>query len=512
MGSVGLASVSLLLVLPAPSYDPWAWLLWGRELAGGELNTLEGPAFKPLPVALCTVLTPFGSAAPWLWVLLARSAAVLAIWLAFRLGRRLGGESLLPGLLAAVGVAACGQYLTYASSGVAEGMLLASALAAVEFWRAGRPRWSLACAVGCALLRVETWPFLLAAATIAWRRRPQDRALLLCAALLVPAAWFVPEIIGSGDPLRSAARARIPNPGNPALAAVPALASLKEAVALLLWPLWAGVALLAWRAGGKGDHAARAALTPAAVGLAWMALVATMAQVGFSGEARYAMPGAVLVAISGAIGLGTATPDQMGRRGALAVTAALVALAAVPRAGDLVSLRRAQAYQWALQADLSGLVTAVGGGESVLACGRPFVGPVRAPLAAWHLGVAKPVVEADLPPQPPGVVFRSSLTAGDPAMPAVPATFEQVAHKGVWVVFASCRTDASLIVASGSTPDPPPRAGAAKVGPRLGDVVVDGPNTPTRPTSTGQCFSPGNTSTSDTCHTGWSPEVSTLNP
>ncbi|MGH9151984.1 MAG: hypothetical protein ACRD03_06235, partial [Acidimicrobiales bacterium] len=80
--SVGLAGASLALARPAPAYDPWAWLLWGREIAGGALSTLEGPAFKPLPVAAATALAPLGEAAPVVWVLVARAAAVLGVWLA----------------------------------------------------------------------------------------------------------------------------------------------------------------------------------------------------------------------------------------------------------------------------------------------------------------------------------------------------------------------------------------------------------------------------------------------
>src|SRR5687767_13871807 len=68
--AAGLAVASTLVVAAVPSYDPWAWLLWGREAAGGSLSTAEGPAFKPLPVAVCALLAPFGDAAPWLWVTL----------------------------------------------------------------------------------------------------------------------------------------------------------------------------------------------------------------------------------------------------------------------------------------------------------------------------------------------------------------------------------------------------------------------------------------------------------
>ncbi len=61
-----VAAASLLAFRPAPGYDPWTWLLWGREVAGGGLSTVGGPAFKPLPVAICALLAPLGGAAPWL--------------------------------------------------------------------------------------------------------------------------------------------------------------------------------------------------------------------------------------------------------------------------------------------------------------------------------------------------------------------------------------------------------------------------------------------------------------
>ena len=438
VSSVGLAAFSMLVILPAPSYDPWAWLLWGREVAGGELNTLEGPAFKPLAVAIGAVLSWFGSAAPWLWVLLARTAAALAIWLAFRLGRRLGGGSLVAGVLAAAAVALCGYFLGYAASGVVEGMLLALALTALEAWRAGRARLSIACAVACGLLRVETWPFLIWAAAVTWRCRPQYRPLVVTAALLVPAAWFVPEMIGSGDPLRSAARARVPNPGNPALAAVPALESLREAAAVPPWPVWGGLAVLVWQARAKRDRLARAALAPAAAGFVWVGLVAVMAQGGFSGQGRYALPGAALVALSGGVGLARATALARSKATPAAVASVLMVLAAAPRAAELSEVRAAQAHQWHLHSDLSRAVAAMGGGESVLACGRPYVGPVRGPLTAWHLHVAKHVVEPDEPPTPPGVVFRSSFSVGEEARPVVPPGFDRVVSLRTWEVYSSC--------------------------------------------------------------------------
>ncbi len=439
VGCVAVAALSLVVVAPAPSYDPWSWLLWGREIAGGELHTSEGPAFKPLPVAVCALVSVLGPAAPWAWVLVARIGAVLAVVLAFGLGRRLAGGSVVAGCLAAAGVALCGGYLTYASGGMATGWLLALALAGAAAWRAGRPRVALACGIGCALLQVEAWPFLALLGALLWRRRPQDRPLVAGAAIAVPLLWFVPELIGSGDALRSAERARIPNADQPALADVPAIASLRDAAGLLLWPLWVGLAaLLLIRLRGGGSTAA---LAPAAVGLAWVALVAAMAQLGgFSGEPRYALPGIALIAVSGAVGLTTlGRPGARRPVGLTLVVAALLALAALPRLEEVARLPAAQAYQWELGGDLADAVEAAGGRDAVLRCGQPYVGPLRGPLLAYRLDVAKGTVEPDLPPRAPGVVFRSRRHRGAPMTPAAPASFREHASTTHWRVLRTCR-------------------------------------------------------------------------
>jgi hypothetical protein len=479
VGCLAVAALSAIAVAPAPAYDAWAWLLWGREVAAGMLQTADGPAFKPLPVAVCALLSPFGAAAPLLWVTVARAGALLALVLAFRLGRRLAAEALasgggdgggprdagravaaplVAGVLAAAGVALCGAFLGYAAEGVATGWLLALGLAGVEAWRAGRPRVALACAVGCCLLHVEAWPFAAAFGLFLWLRRPRERPLLVAAAVAVPALWLVPEWIGSGEILRSGGRARVPNPGQPALADVPALASLEEAARLLLWPLWIGVAALAalaarrWRGGDGARPAFDGGLALVAFGAAWVGLVAAMAQIGgFSGEARYATPGMATIAIAGAVGLavGAATLADAARgRGAvparavavaaIAVAAAL-ALSGAARLDALSGVPAGQAHQWRLAGDLSDALRAAGGRDAVLRCGTPYVGPLRGPLLAYRLDVAKAEVEPDEAPVPPGVVFRSAHRPGEAMTPAPAPAFANGVAAGEWAVARACR-------------------------------------------------------------------------
>ena len=60
--------------LPATlAYDPWAWLVWGREIGHLDLDTTGGPSWKPLPVVITTPLAVLGDLAPTLWLVVART-------------------------------------------------------------------------------------------------------------------------------------------------------------------------------------------------------------------------------------------------------------------------------------------------------------------------------------------------------------------------------------------------------------------------------------------------------
>src|SRR5689334_23990564 len=73
LAAVALALGALSLLYPStPTYDPWAWIIWGREIAHLDLQTTGGPSWKPLPVIFTTVFSVFGSIAPNLWLAVAR--------------------------------------------------------------------------------------------------------------------------------------------------------------------------------------------------------------------------------------------------------------------------------------------------------------------------------------------------------------------------------------------------------------------------------------------------------
>jgi hypothetical protein len=88
---VGLGALSL--ALPSElSYDPWAWLVWGREIVHLELDTAGGPSWKPLPVLVTALASPLSALHDGLpeavWMTLARAGSLLALAFAFRLTRR----------------------------------------------------------------------------------------------------------------------------------------------------------------------------------------------------------------------------------------------------------------------------------------------------------------------------------------------------------------------------------------------------------------------------------------
>jgi hypothetical protein len=57
---VGVGGLSLVLPSEA-SYDPWAWLVWGREVAHLHLDTTGGPSWKPLPVLVTALVSPLSA-------------------------------------------------------------------------------------------------------------------------------------------------------------------------------------------------------------------------------------------------------------------------------------------------------------------------------------------------------------------------------------------------------------------------------------------------------------------
>jgi hypothetical protein len=423
---VALALAALTLLAPsAPGYDAWAWLGWGREVAHGTLDTVDGPAFKPLPVAVIAVLQPFGAAVPDLWLVVARAGAVLAVLLAARLAVRLAaprrpGRAAVAGGAAAVGVLACSGWWWHAAIGGSEGLFLALGLAAADRALDRRHGQALALGLAAGLLRPEAWLALALFGLWLWRHEPRLRPWLVAAPLALAAAWFGPELAGSGDLLRSGDRARIPNPGQPAAADRPALASLGQSLPIALAPV------LVLAVAGLGRRGPVRLL--AAAGLGWLALVAAMAKAGFSGEPRYALAGAALLAVPAAVVLACARGPVL-VAGTLALAVAALLRADVP-VGELRTAR-ADAQLWDA---LPPAIAAAGGRDAVLARGRPVTGRFRGTGVAYALAVPKRAVGFD--PAGAGTLLRSRIRPGAGVQPPLPAGGEVLGASARWQLVA----------------------------------------------------------------------------
>jgi MFS family permease len=396
---LGLTALSFLAPA-APTYDPWAWIIWGREIVHLDLSTVQGPSWKPLPVLLTTPFSLFGGLAPDLWLFVARAGVIAGVVMLYRLGRRLGGVP--AGVAAAVPYALATWTLRNGAMGNSEGMLVALTLAAVAF------------ALGAALLRPEVWPFVgLYGLWLLWHE-PRARALVIGGFAALPALWLLPEWWGSGDLLRAAHRAQNPRGDSPAFAENPVRAVLDQFASMLTTPVWIGIAALVlavlWRRfSGRRELAILGGLLIGA--LLWVVEVALMTSDGFSGNIRYLVMPAAVACLAGGVGVGWLSRAVLGSRvagtgaAALALAAVVGVAFAAPAARTVPDDVTAITYQARLNDRVTGLIARAGGPDRLKACGDVYTGPFQVPVVAWNMHLHTSLVSS-LVPVRPAVLFR----------------------------------------------------------------------------------------------------------
>lgn len=397
--SVVLAGLSLL-VFDQTTYDPTAWLIWGRQIADGTLATVAGPSWKPLPVLFTTPFSLLGDdAAVQLWLVVARVGGLLGFVFAYRVAARLGGRP--AGVVAVLALLLATQYDFNWLRGNSEGLLVLFGLLAADLHLAGRHREAFIAAVACALVRPEVWlPLALYGAWLLHRRRDVPTALGVAGGgALVLVLWFVPEYIGSGDFFRGATRAQEAVAGQPGASDRPFLNTFTNGAQALSYGVYAGavVALIPARRD-------RRVLALAVLSAVLMLTVALMAARGFTGGLRYVtLPMALLCVLSG-VGW-----TWVGRR-VPAVALVVLVLAAVPglvspvdRLGDDLA-RIADADRF--YAALPGFIERAGGREAVKACGQVATGPYNTQVVAYRLHTRQEDIA--LAPQVPGSVLDSA--------------------------------------------------------------------------------------------------------
>jgi hypothetical protein len=508
--AAALVIAALSLLIPStPSYDPWSWLIWGREIVHLKLHTTGGPTWKPLPVVFTTVFAPFGKAAPDLWLVVARAGAVMAVVMVFKVSTRLirellGGLGrgswarapwpvLLAGVLAAGSLISSRGFISDNALGYSEGLMTALVLLAIDRHLSGARRQAFVVGFVAALDRPELWLAWGPYGLYLWWKDPGARKLVIGLFALIPVLWFLPEYWGSGHFFRGVNRAHNPRSNSPAFAKCPFCTELGKHAwpTVLLRVKAAGLIAMAVAAVGLWRQRAtwwpvrfespgqrgRAGLVLIGLGgIAWWVLIGVLTQAGFSGNDRYLILGAALVAIAGGVGWGWAAASLgrllarapggaalaggrgsvlAGGLGALAVVVVLMALP--PWIGgiivDIPATHRALVYQARLRTDMTRAVNAVGGPAKVEQCGTAMTEGFQVPLLAWTLGVqadqvqASPLKGAPLPP-PPNVIFQTRAQHHAHLLPFVRgwtnAHYQLVAHTGAFHVYAQCANGATL--------------------------------------------------------------------
>lgn len=444
--AAALALAALTLLAPSsPSYDPFAWIVWGRELmpgAGGEpFGLAGGPSWKPLPVLFTAPFALAGGAAPALWLLVARAGLLLALAGAFALGRRLGG--VLAGAVAAVALLLLADLVSLAWRGGSEPLLLAALLWAFERHLAGRRSVAFALGVAAALIRPELTLFLAVYALSCWREAaPRERAILVAGLALVPLLWIgVPGL--AGDPLAASSTAR--NPSTHTTAGSALRGDLRLALAVV-WAL--ALTTIALR---PQERPVRALALGA---LAWLGLLSAMAASGYASPARYGMPAAACACVLAGVAVAALTERvrdraaAYARGGAVAWTAgglALAVLLAIPAAPRLARLddqiREGTAVARSNE-QLRAAIAAAGGTDALSRCalGGGWIAANHTSASALAWDVRLPLDRVARTLSRPGLLVRASRSAATGAPPRValrrPLDVESRAHAGRWDVLA----------------------------------------------------------------------------
>ena len=424
LACLGLAVLSLL-VLQVTAFDPTAWLIWGREIIHGSLSMQAGPSWKPFPVVFTTIFALFGStAAPLLWLVVARTGGFFAVVMMWRVARRMGGTA--AGWIAAIGMLLATHFLFNVMRGDSEGMLVAFALVAFELHLAGRMRAAFVLGLVCGLIRPEVW-IVLAVYGLWLLRRDRSQALLvLGGGALVIAAWFVPDYLATGNLFRGAERARHPVAGSAGDTSFPFGLTFVYATIALVWPLYAGAAYSIVRARRERDLN-RLGLAAAAGVI--LVTVAALAQVGFTGNLRYLTLAAAFIGLLGAAGLPPVVRalSPLWRAVAFVPAVAGVVVACVILGHEIDKLAR---NERALGAGLDRAIAQAGGRRAVLRCGHIATGDFERQNLAYKLDV--PSRRVGVLARAPGISFER---AGRPVDGEdLPVRFVS----GVWTVAASC--------------------------------------------------------------------------
>lgn len=392
---VAVAVVSLRL--PASlGYDPWAWVVWGREVGRLDLSTTGGPSWKPLPVLVTAPLSVAGDQAPALWMVTMRALGLLSLVSVGRLAARMAGPvaGVMAGGLLLLTPGVEPRYLRLVLEGHSAPLTVALGAWAVDRHLAGRRAPALLLGAALALDRPEAWPLLGLYGLWLWRREPTSRPLVVAVAVLVPLLWFGGDWWGSGDPWHGADTAQVDARDTDRVST-----ALSRAAAIVVVPAWLGAAAATLGAARRRD---RVVLGLAVAAAAWVVIVVALAVgLGYAAIGRFFLPAAATICVLAAVGavrLARAVPPSRARIAVIALASVASAWFVAPRLGAVGPQSEELVARHRLERQIDLALDRAGGPSAVRPCGKVVIdGPSTWRIAlAWKLD--RPLDQVDRPP------------------------------------------------------------------------------------------------------------------
>ena len=440
---IGLVMFSVALVVWArtrPGFDPYGWLVWGRQTLTASLDTNAAPSWKPLPYLFTVPYALAGHYQMWLWMFTSVAVSLSGVVFAGRIAFRLTAappERRWAGIAAAAfaGLALLGiqDYSHYVLSAQSDPMIVSLCLGAIDCHLSQRHRWAFVLGALAALGRPEVWPFLAVYSIWAWRAIPSMRWLIGTGSALIVLLWFGIPAITSRTPFVAASNAL---DSGRALRGDKVTGTIRRFLDLYAFPLELAALLSVVLAFLRRD---RITLALAGGVVAWVVIEIAFAWHGWPGLARYMFEAGAVMIVLAAVAVGRLLADPPRLAGvpqwAGAAVVAVLVLSLVPAAISAARTEHKDLHAQRARTSeidrLAGIVRGLGGAARLSGCGEPLTRLEYQTLLAWTLHVNVATV---------GYKYSEAIARGTPIVLFTPVPGGGWKVQAIHQVRPDCRT------------------------------------------------------------------------
>jgi hypothetical protein len=400
---VGFSIVLVLVTGTRPGYDPYGWLVWGKQTLHWNLDTNGAPSWKPLAYIFTVPYAVFGHYALWLWMFTSVTVSLSAVLFAARIAYRLTGApegrryaAIAAAVFAGLAVLGIRDYTHFILSSQSDTMIVALCLGAIDFHLSGHPRVAFALGVLASLGRPEVWPFLALYTVWAWRKVPSMRRLIVGGLLVLPVFWFGITAFTSKSPFTA---------GNLAFNSPRAIHGSKiggvldRFLDLHEWPVQVAALLAFLYAAYRRE---RVTLAIGAAAIVWVLVEIAFALHGWPAVPRYLFEPTAIVGVLAGVAVGRLLSvsarlpsPRLGKRSAPALAGVVLPVALVgslvPATASRVRIENkdlTHEQERTTQINrLHSVISQLGGPKRIMRCGQPQIPTEFQSVLAWSLGV-----------------------------------------------------------------------------------------------------------------------------